>query len=161
MGRLDYSHASSIIKQLIGGNMKFKFYECRERTQQTFDKDKIELTKAGKTYNLYDKIQEAREDTEIYPTLEKYGCIDRMMLDVQGTYNDFTNFKGLRELKDQQAEANRMFYNLPTDTRQVFNNDINQFIKGGEKYLKKLIDEDIKKATEAEKITTSEEKING
>lgn len=107
---------------------------------QNFDKDKIMLTKAGKTFNVYDKIQEGRADTEIYPTLEKYGCIDRMMLDKQSVYADFQNFKGLREMKDQQIMAEQMFYNLPLEVRQKFNNDKSLFMKDGEKYIKELID---------------------
>lgn len=112
---------------------------------QDFDRENITLTKAGKTFNVYDAIQEAREDTEIYPTLEKYGCIDRMMLDHQGVFDDFTKYGELRELKEQQAMANQMFYNLPLETRQKFNNDINTFMKDGEKYIKNLIEEDAKR----------------
>lgn len=126
--------------------MKFKFSTWRERASQDFDRENIVLTKAGKTFNVYDAIQEAREDTEIYPTLEKYGCIDRMMLDTKGIYEDFTKYGELRELKEQQNMANNMFYNLPIETREKFNNNINTFMKDGEKYLKNLIDEDMKKA---------------
>lgn len=126
--------------------MEFKKFEWRERKAQAFDKSKIVLTKAGKTFNVYDKIQEAKEDTEIYPTLEKYGCIDRMMLDTQRVYTDFTAFKGLREIKDQQKMADQMFNNLPLETRKIFNNDKNVFMRDGEKWLKEKI-----KAEEAAK----------
>lgn len=135
--------------------MDFEKFKWRERKSQTFDKSKISLTKAGKTYNVYDKIQEAREDTEIYPTLEKYGCIDRMMLDTQGVYADFTSFKGLREMKDQQKTADQMFYNLPLETRKIFNNDKNIFIRDGEKWLKdKIAAEKAAKKDETPKIET-------
>lgn len=119
---------------------QFKFMDWREKKAQKFDKSKITLTKAGKTYNVYDKIQEGREDTEIYPTLEKYGCIDRMMLDKQGVYADFQNFNDLRDLKDQQNMATNMFYALPLETRKEFNNNINTFVKEGEKWLKNKIE---------------------
>ena len=119
---------------------QFDYMNWRERKAQKFDKSKITLTKAGKTYNIYDKIQEGREDTEIYPTLEKYGCIDRMMLNKQGVYADFKNFNDLRDLKDQQNMATNMFYNLPLETRKEFNNDINTFVKEGEKWLKNKIE---------------------
>lgn len=125
---------------------QFEFMNWRERKAQKFDKSKITLTKAGKTYNVYDKIQEGREDTEIYPTLEKYGCIDRMMLDSQGVYADFQNFNDLRDLKDQQNLATNMFYNLPLETRKEFNNNINTFVKEGEKWLKNKIEEEKAKA---------------
>ncbi len=131
--------------------LTFNHLQWRERSAQSFDKNKIMLTKAGKTYNVYDKIQEAREDTEIYPTLEKYGCINRMMLNTQGVYDDFTVYKGLRELKEQQKMAEQMFYNLPLETRQKFNNDMNLFVKDGEAYIKKLLDEE-KKAMETQQV---------
>lgn len=124
---------------------QFKYMEWREKKSQTFDKSKITLTKAGKTYNVYDKIQEGREDTEIYPTLEKYGCIDRMILDKQGVYANFQNFNDLRDIKDQQNMATNMFYNLPLETRKEFNNDINRFIKEGEKWLKNKIEAELPK----------------
>lgn len=117
----------------------FKPIIKRTRMAQNFDKNKITLTKAGKTYNVYDKIQENREDTEIYPTLEKYGCIDRMMLNTQGVYADFQEFKGLREIKEQQIKADEMFNNLPLDVRIQFQNDKNLFMRDGEKWVKELI----------------------
>lgn len=117
----------------------FKPIIKRTRMAQSFDKNSITLTKAGKTYNVYDKIQENREDTEIYPTLEKYGCIDRMMLDAQGVYADFQEFKGLREMKEQQIKADEMFYNLPLDIRIKFQNDKNLFMRYGEKWIEEII----------------------
>lgn len=128
--------------------VKFKPIIERTRMAQTFDKNTITLTKAGKTFNVYDKIQENREDTEIYPTLEKYGCIDRMMLNTQGVYADFQEFKGLREMKDQQIKADEMFNSLPLDIRIQFQNDKNLFMRDGEKWIKSKIDEEKKKADE-------------
>lgn len=129
----------------------FNYFTWRERKSQDFNREEITLTKASKTFNVYDKIQEAREDTEIYPTLEKYGCIDRMIINAPDVYADFTQFKGLREIKDQQKMAQNMFYNLPVETREVFNNDINVFMKDGEKYIKKLMEEQTLEKTELAK----------
>lgn len=136
--------------------VKFKPIIERTRMAQTFDKDTITLTKAGKTFNVYDKIQENREDTEIYPTLEKYGCIDRMMLDTQGVYADFQEFKGLREMKEQQIKAEQMFNSLPLDVRIQFQNDKNLFMRDGEKWVKELIDKQT--AAENKKYPTTENK---
>lgn len=136
--------------------VKFKPIIERTRMAQTFDKDTITLTKAGKKFNVYDKIQENREDTEIYPTLEKYGCIDRMMLNTQGVYADFQEFKGLREMKEQQIKADEMFYNLPLDVRLQFQNDKNLFMRDGEKWIKGLIDKQT--AAENKEHPTTENK---
>lgn len=134
----------------------------RTRMAQAFDKDSITLTKAGKTFNVYDKIQENREDTEIYPTLEKYGCIDRMMLNTQGVYADFQEFKGLREMKEQQIKADQMFNSLPIDVRLQFQNDKNLFMRDGEKWVKELIKAEEEKnkpfpSTETEENKTAKE----
>ena len=51
----------------------FKINIERKRMAQDFNKEEITVTKAGKEINVYNFIQENREDTEIYPTLEKYG----------------------------------------------------------------------------------------
>lgn len=134
----------------------FDYLKWRERHSQEFDKEKITLKKAGKEFNVYDAIQEAREDTEIYPTLEKYGCLDKIMLNKELTLADFKEYKGyadLRDIKEQQIKANEMFYNLPLETRQHFNNDINQFVKDGEKYINELI-----KQEQAQKTTVTEPK---
>ncbi len=138
---------------------EFNFMKRRKRATQSFDKEKITLTKAGKTFNVYDKIQEGREDTEIYPTLEKYGCIDRMMLDHQGIYDDFTKYGELRDIKEQQKLANQMFYDLPIDVRQKFNNDISVFMKDGEKFVKKMVDKDIAKAKALEELKKAENPV--
>lgn len=116
--------------------MKFKYNDWRERHAMEFDKDKITLKKAGQEYNVYDMIQEAREDTELYPTLEKYGCIEgHMSLDSGKMYADFKEFKDLRTLKDMERKADEMFYSLPLEIRQKFNNDKSVFMRDGEKWL--------------------------
>ena len=78
-----------------------------------------------------------------------------MMLDTQGVYADFTSFKGLREMKEQQQMANQMFNNLPLETRKIFNNDKNVFMRDGEKWLKEKIKaEEAAKQAETPKIET-------
>lgn len=129
----------------------FDMHKWRERKSQEFDRSKITLKKAGKEYNVYDAIQEAREDTEIYPTLEKYGCLDKLMLNKELTAADFKEYAGfadLRDLKQQEIKAKQMFYDLPLETRKHFNNDINQFVKDGEKYINDLIKEEQAKLQE-------------
>lgn len=138
--------------------MKFKINTWRERHAQSFDKSKITLTKAGNTYNVYDKIQEAREDTEIYPTLEKYGCIDRLKLAGEPLYQDFTELQKLgdaRNILEFQKKAENMFYSMPTEDRSVFNNSIQQFVEKGESWLKEKIEK--AKQNEPEAPTTQTE----
>lgn len=139
---------------------KFKPIVNRKRYSESFDKEKIFITKAGKKMNVYDMIQEGREDTEIYPTLEKYGSIPEKMLDMNKTYADFTTFGGLREIKDQQKQAEQMFYDLPHDVRKQFNNSINTFMKEGKQWVEKKI-EALKPKTPTETTTPTTEVNNG
>lgn len=125
--------------------MKFKSVLKRERKAQTFDPEHLTKTAQGEI-SVYDKIQAARVDTEIYPTLEKYGSIDRIKLDAKKVYGDFTAFKDLRSMLDQQIAAKKMWEALPWDVRKKFDNNIHTFIKDGEKYLQ----EEIKKQQPAE-----------
>lgn len=102
--------------------------------------ENIKITKGGKTFDLYDYIQEGREDTEIYPTLEKYGCLDRMTLDAKGIYTDLTDKKDLRSSIEQIELSNKLWLQLPAEVRQIFNNDKKEFAENGESWLKNQID---------------------
>ena len=120
----------------------FTPYLPRERKQQTFDIH--EKTKQyGKEVEWYQLIQEAREDTEIYPTLEKYGCLDKIMVHPNKMMTDFTEFKDLRSMKDQQIKAKEMWESLPYDIRMDFNNNVNEFIEKGEEYIAKKYKEEL------------------
>lgn len=142
---------------------KFKKRGCRERMAQDFDREKITMKRAFGEVNVYDFIQEGRADTEIYPTLEKYGSIDRLKKDLteeqqRALYQDFTLIQEMgdyRGVKDYQAKANKMFYELPLEIRKEFANDINKFTKNGAQWLKKKIDE-----TEAKKLAEAKEQTN-
>lgn len=133
--------------------LTFKFQKWREKKAQHFDKDNITLTKAGITYNVYDKIQEAREDTEIMATLIKYGCIEgHIKVDAGKLYDDFTKYSDLRGVLEQKKAAENMFYNLPLDVRQSFNNNIDDFTKNGKEWLQNRIKEKDKRFVNAESI---------
>lgn len=130
----------------------FKKKKSTKRFNQDFDKTKITLTKAGKTFNVYDKIQEAREDTEIIPTLKKYGCIPVLGTDTATMYQDFTKASDLRGVLDKKIQAENAFYNLPVEVRREFDHDIDKFMKNGGEYINKRIakeQEEIRKQQEA------------
>lgn len=129
---------------------EFKHFKDRKREQQSFDKENIFIEKAGKKYNIYDMIQEARTDTEIYPTLEKYGCLDKIIINEQDVYADLRNAMDLRNIYDQQREAERLWYELPLEVRKDFDHDPKKFSENGLEYFKKKAEE---KAKEQEKQT--------
>lgn len=128
---------------------EFKKIRGFKRYNQDFNKEKITLKKAGKEFNVYDWIQENREDTEIIPTLKKYGCIPVQSQDTAAMYQDFTNASDLRGVLDKKIAAEQAFYNLPVEVRREFDHDIDKFMKKGEKYIKDKIE---KEKAEKEKL---------
>ena len=128
-------------KENLQNGLEFGYQKKRslKRFNQDFDKEKITLTKAGKTFNMYDFIQEGREDTEIMPTLEKYGCIPVQQVDSASMYQDFTAAQDLRGVLDRKIAAENAFYNLPVEIRREFDHNIDNFMKNGEKYIKDRI----------------------
>lgn len=140
-------------------DMPFKAWERKITAGQTFGRPKI--VKCGKTIDMHDLIQEARTDTEIYPTLEKYGCIDRLVLDAEGVYGDFTAMKDLRGLIEQAQAADVMWNNLPKEVRAHFENNKALFVEKGETYLKDIIEKQNKTIEKVEQGTTEiKENVN-
>lgn len=127
--------AKEILQEIIP-TPQYKRKRAFKRFNQDFDKNET-LTKAGKTFCVYDKIQEAREDTEIIPTLKKYGCIPVTTTDNDSMYQDFTQLQDLRGVLDRKIAAENAFYNLPIEIRREFDHNIDRFVKEGENYIKK------------------------
>lgn len=122
---------------------------------QDFNKDKIVITQAGKTFKVYDWIQEGREDTEIYPTLEKYGNLKPMQVDGRELHADFGELKNLRNLFEIDQKSTEMWNKLPLEIRNHFNNDRSLFVEQGEQWLNDLM----AKKTEAKKEETKKEGV--
>lgn len=132
---------------------QYKRKRAFKRFNQDFDKNET-LTKAGKTYCIYDKIQEAREDTEIIPTLKKYGCIPVTTTDSASMYQDFTQAQDLRGILDRKIAAENAFYNLPIEIRREFDHNIDRFMKEGEKYINDRIAKEQAEKAKEQPITT-------
>lgn len=113
------------------------FTETKERSEkfaQNFDKEKITITMKGKIFNLYDYIQAGREDTEIYPTLEKYGNLQVLERPAEEIIADFSENMDLRDLAEQDNRLRILFENLPLKEKQVFKNDFYKFKAEGLNY---------------------------
>ena len=145
-----------MVEKIIQQTPQYKRKRALKRFNQDFDKNET-LTKAGKTFCVYDKIQEAREDTEIIPTLKKYGCIPVTTTDSASMYQDFTQAQDLRGVLDRKIAAENAFYNLPIEIRREFDHNIDRFIKEGEKYIKNRIEKE--QAESAKQQTTETQPI--
>lgn len=114
----------------------FKIHNWKPDTKGISCNMEYTVTRNGVKHNLYQLIQDGREDTEIMPTLEKYGCIDRMVLNREMLYGDFTEMGDLRTIKEQQMKATEMWAKLPQEVKHQFNNDKYEFAKNGLQWLK-------------------------
>lgn len=118
----------------------FNYNDIKRRYKpKEYDRKNIFWIKAGKKENIYDHIQASRGDTEIYPTLEKYGCIDRMKLDGEAVYAEYTEMMNMRDIFELQKKGEEIWQGLPLETRKDFGNNKEEFIKHGEEYLLKKI----------------------
>lgn len=137
---------------------------AKERSQncmQDFTKSKEEykITQYGETYPMYDFIQDNRVDTEIIPTLEKYGVAKGMEKlkrydpeNAEKYYGDFRSIKGnFRNLLDQKIAAEKMWKSLPLNLRAKFGHSQKEFLEKGEKWLKSEM-ENYKKANTVEQV---------
>ena len=122
--------------------MKFKKIVVPVIKGKEFDINES-VMKAGEKYVYYDRIQQARADTEIIPTLEKYGCIDKMTVNKELLYADITNMNTeYRSLKDACLKADEMWNKLPAEIKEKFENNRDIFMRDGESWLKSEIEKE-------------------
>lgn len=93
--------------------------------------------KAGIKINVYQLIQANREDTEIIPTLEKYGSIQRMQTNKIQLYEDVTKMGDLRNALEQIKKGKEIWQSLDTETKNIFSNNVEKFINEAPEYYRK------------------------
>lgn len=134
--------------------MKFGKYGEHREVKQDFDIKNTFIEQAGEKINIYDKIQAATEDTDIYQTLEKYGSLKPIELNAEGVFAEFEKTMSKRDVEEQQKAADNMWSKLPLKVREQFNNNKYEFLTNGQKWLQKQIEEQQKK------VELSETKIS-
>ena len=134
---------------------KFKNMEpCR--IQQEFDKEKIFVERCGEKINCFDAIQAANVDTNIYEVMKKYHCqvdeateLMQRRGGTQGIYADIVemqeNIKDFGDIKKVFDKANKLFEELPSEIKDKYGNNLEEFFKDQEKIAKQ------QKATEQAK----------
>ena len=135
----------------------FKIRGQRERIQQSFDLEKISFLRNGKPVNLYNYIQEQTEDTDIYKTLEKYGCLDTLEKSTEMIFGEFNECMDLRDIYEQDQAFKNLWNSLPIQIRETFHNDRLEFMKNGENWLKDQIAKEKAKQEPAPIPTPKEE----
>lgn len=114
-------------------------YMKRERKAQSYDKNKIFITRLGKKINLFDLIQESKDDSEITTCMKKYGCIEPLGVDYKKTYENYMEIRELRDIYDAKKRADELWDTLPTEVKDEFNGNANEFMNNGEQWLKDKI----------------------
>lgn len=109
-----------------------------EHYGQKNDIRKTTYTKYGKEVNVYDEIQANRVDTEIVPTLRKYGNLKPLEMDYQGMYGEFQNMD-LRDVYQAKDKAEKLYNELPADIKAQFNDDPREFMEKAPKWLDEKI----------------------
>lgn len=137
--------------------MKFRKRGDRTEVGQKFDLKNTFWIKAGKKINVYDYIQTASEDTDIYKTLEKYGSLEKIELDHEGVYGEFKEMDRMA-FHEQLKKSEELWKSLPFEVRAEFNNDKLQFMENGEKWLKNKIQAETKKVETKKEEVTDEQK---
>lgn len=112
--------------------------------KQKFDQE-ISVMKAGQKIIWKDYIRENNVDCEIYPTLEKYGCLKPIELNIELLHGDMSEFSDLRTNLDRKIKADKMWRGLPLDIRAQFNHDINEFIDRGSEWIKEKFSSHLQK----------------
>lgn len=130
----------------------------RIRKQQTFDPKKIFVEKCGQKINVYDSIQEASVDTDLYKTLEKYGSIEPLMNpNLQQIEQDFEEYETLMTLHEKIEKAENMWLKLDAGVKEKFHNNKNEFVEKGKQWLQEMLAKEQK--IEAVPVGTPIEKI--
>jgi hypothetical protein len=99
-----------------------------------------ELVKIGEI-NVYEMIQSHYEETKIENILASVAAGDTSMLRPDGIYADITGQpKSLLEARQQIQHLENMWYGLPAETREKYDNNLEKFVNesGSEKWLKDM-----------------------
>lgn len=102
---------------------------------KTFDKKNIHFIRKGQKINVYDFIQSGREDTEIYPMIEKYGIIKTNKdLEKPLLYGEFTELQNLRDVQEKMILADNLWDRMSLEQRKFYHNNKMEFVRYPTKY---------------------------
>ena len=118
-----------------------KFYKPYDEIPgygQEFDIKHTTYKKCGKEINVFDEIQANREDTEIIPTLRKYGNLKPLEIDAEGMYGEFKAMN-LEDAYAVTEKAQELYDQLPAEIKKIFNDDPKEFLNKAPKWLEEKI----------------------
>lgn len=142
------------------------FTPSGNKIQPTYSKQIIngvrQLTKTGET-NIYDKIQESKDECDVKKIIERYikGDVEALNKNVL-KYGDMSILpKSLNELNQIKINAENEFKSFPVDLREQFDNSCDKFlyeIENGaakaklDKYFNRKEEKAVEQPTKTEQI---------
>lgn len=87
------------------------------------------LAPTGEYENVYDRIQADYPSTDINLLMERFALGDTEAINIkQGFYGDVTGMpKTYAELFEKEKECHKLFDELPSDLKEMFNNSYTEF----------------------------------
>lgn len=132
-------------------SVKYKGFTITEGQGSTFGKPKFK--KFGKEIDIQEYIEAGRDDTEIYPCLEKYGCLKPLERTPSEIFADCTEYNDLRTTIEKGRKLKEIWANMPNHIKNKFNNDPNEFIDRGMDWAKKEMQKEVEAKKTLETIT--------
>lgn len=126
---------TDLIEKIQKVAVKYRNAHERTRAQQYFDTENIHIIKAGKKIIMQEYINANNEDAELIPTLEKYGCIDRIEKQNPADLKWGEENKNLclTDALEAMKKAKELWKSLNEKTREFYKNDFETFAKNFEK----------------------------
>lgn len=121
-----------------------------DRSGQTFDRKKITVKQNGRTVNLYELVQSRNVDTEIYPTLYKYGSLKPLEFNEEWVSTGLETLETIKDLDKLQKTAEDMFLALPDHIKAIYDYNYSLFAADkGKKILSKYKEQAKEKENES------------
>lgn len=126
---------TDLIEKIQKIAIKYRTAHERTRAQQYFDTENIYIIKAGKKIIMQEYINANNKDAELIPTLQKYGCIDRIEKQNPADLNWGEENKNLclTDALEAMKKARELWDSLNEKTREFYKNDFETFAKNFEK----------------------------
>uniref|UniRef100_A0AAU8AVU1 Internal scaffolding protein n=1 Tax=Dulem virus 150 TaxID=3145627 RepID=A0AAU8AVU1_9VIRU len=129
----------------------------RVRASQKFNRDAIHIVQKGQKLYLTELMEANREDTEVYPTLEKYGCIEKCCKQSPLEFGEQLN-PDLMTAVEIMRKGEEIWSSLNIKTREFYENSKEKFIQNAHQ---DFLAEQEKMQKKAQKIEQKEVKNDG
>lgn len=129
----------------------------RVRASQKFNRDAIHIVQKGQKLYLTELMEANREDTEVYPTLEKYGCTEKCCKQSPLEFGEQLN-PDLMTAVEIMRKGEEIWSSLNIKTREFYENSKEKFIQNAHK---DFLAEQEKMQKEAQKNEQKEVKNDG